>query len=325
MRKGVAAAAGLFAVGLSACGPAKTENVVAEGPAAPPPLVTEVAIPVATEEPVGPDPDVELGPRKVAVAPEKAPGNLETCIRTLRDNPTAAPAEGASEYQGALADERAGTLDRARKGYFQIIQQYPASALIPAAYFAFGELFLADALKDPAKFAFAEQSYREVLKAPAPANRFYALATFRMGLSIKGSKIEESLAMFTKASKTARDYPDAACAKEVLEAAVNESVVVFAAMADEKKAWAFYSASLGKPRAANVILQLADHYIATRDGAKAANCIAANIESAAKAQSNETERTAYCGRAKEVAQRIGASSLSLQNANMSKALASACP
>lgn len=69
-------------------------------------------------------------------------------------------------YYDALEHEVAGESSSARKRYFLLIQQYPASRWVPLAYFAFGEMFLKEAKTDASKWDLAKQAYAQVLKYP---------------------------------------------------------------------------------------------------------------------------------------------------------------
>jgi TolA-binding protein len=69
-------------------------------------------------------------------------------------------------YYCGLEHEIAGDTSNARRVYYQIIQQYPSSPLIPFAFFGFGEMFLAEAAIDPSKDDYAKQAYEQVLKTP---------------------------------------------------------------------------------------------------------------------------------------------------------------
>jgi tetratricopeptide (TPR) repeat protein len=96
----------------------------------------------------------------------------------------AAPPNGCADeslYYVALAFERAGQLDDARKVHLDLIQSWPASRYIPFAFLAFGELFLEAGQRDPSKLRFAEQAYAEVSKYPPPHNHVYGYSEYRLG------------------------------------------------------------------------------------------------------------------------------------------------
>jgi TolA-binding protein len=73
------------------------------------------------------------------------------------------------QYARAFESERSGDLPAARRSYFELISKYPNSALVPYAYFAFGELFFQEAEQDPSKLALAAQAFMKVLSFPDPA------------------------------------------------------------------------------------------------------------------------------------------------------------
>lgn len=107
-------------------------------------------------------------PPPPTVSPSLA-GDLKACTEQER---TREPGQGAADpgrdlYDKALAHEREGALDQARRAYFELIQQHPGSTYVPHAYFAFGLLFEREAESDPTKAELAAQSYEEVLKYSA--------------------------------------------------------------------------------------------------------------------------------------------------------------
>lgn len=83
-------------------------------------------------------------------------------------------------YYVALEHELEGDRPNARRAYYELIKQFPGSAMIPFAYFAFGEMFFAESEADPSKEQLAEQAYREVLKFPPARNALYVEAQRRL-------------------------------------------------------------------------------------------------------------------------------------------------
>src|SRR5581483_1912821 len=67
-------------------------------------------------------------------------------------------------YYLALEYELAGDLMNARRSFYELIKNSPASKYVPYAYFAFGEMFFREAKSDPSKWEFAKQAYTEVMK-----------------------------------------------------------------------------------------------------------------------------------------------------------------
>lgn len=103
------------------------------------------------------------------------------------------------QYAKAFESEQSGDLPAARRGYFELIAKYPNSALVPYAYFAFGELFFQEAAQDPTKLAFAEQAFTKVLSFPDPTRaRHEALARLvsvyeRMGDKDKAAAVRQRM------------------------------------------------------------------------------------------------------------------------------------
>lgn len=69
-------------------------------------------------------------------------------------------------YYLGLEYLRGGQMDSARKTFLKLIQAWPASDKIPAAYFLFGEMFRGEAANDPTKWPMVEQTFREAAKYP---------------------------------------------------------------------------------------------------------------------------------------------------------------
>jgi TolA-binding protein len=82
-------------------------------------------------------------------------------------------------YYLALEYELAGDMTNARRNYFELIKNVPASKYVPYAYFAFGEMFYREAKSDPSKWDLAKQAYVEVMKFQAPIKND---AACRLGL-----------------------------------------------------------------------------------------------------------------------------------------------
>lgn len=69
-------------------------------------------------------------------------------------------------YFLGLEYERTNDLDKARRTFLQLIQNWPQSDWVGHTYFQFGEMFRKDAVSDPTKWVFAEQSFQEAIKYP---------------------------------------------------------------------------------------------------------------------------------------------------------------
>jgi TolA-binding protein len=171
--------------------------------------------------------------------------------RLHAEHPAACSAPGGSDptlstgcddevlYFLALEAERAGQLDTSRKSYLALLQQYPQSRYVPAAYLAFGELFLVEAVGDPAKLALCEQSYTETLKYPPPDNRWFGLAAYRLAqVYAKEGDDGRALANFAKAASWAAEHPNVGG----LAASVRREVVAsYARAGDPARARGFFS------------------------------------------------------------------------------------
>lgn len=316
----------LAAIALVACGPppaAQSEGTEGQttkpGDAGDEDVVVVVPVPEPTAAPTAPPVDADV---KIPSRPATTAGAVEPCIAGLRDGaggPDPAKATGLADYQDALAAERTNRLDAARRGYLQLIQNNPASTLLPAAYFAFGEMFSAEAKADPSKVALAEQSYMEALKYPSGPGSMRAVSNYRLGLLLRGSKGPQALAAFLKAAKADREAPTDGGAAEVAKAATDASTDVFAEIAQPEKCWSFYMGVTGDgARTAAACMAVAEKLAAGKKGTEAAKALAASIELGAKALPDDAARAAYCKRAKAAAAGGGA------NATLEKALAAAC-
>ena len=85
----------------------------------------------------------------------------------VRTYPSYAQIDEAYYYLG-LEYELGGDLMNARKTYYELIRNAPASKYVPYAYFAFGEIFFREAKSDPTKLDLAKQAYIEVMKFQSP-------------------------------------------------------------------------------------------------------------------------------------------------------------
>jgi predicted negative regulator of RcsB-dependent stress response len=278
----------------------------------------------ATATGAGPEGTVPDAPaRKAAVA-----GDVEECIAKLRSSVSAddqAKMGGEADYHDALAAEREGKLDRARRGYLKVVQDNPSSVFVPAAYFAFGEMFAAEAQSDPSKVALAEQSYNEVLKFPPAVNKLWAVSSYRLGVVLRTQQPLRALSALARAAKAEREAPQNGCAAEVSLAALAASIPVFVETGSPAKSFDFYVGLAGdRASAAQTTLELAERYVAAKKRDDAAACLAASVEPGAKAQPDAAVRAAYCERVKQVAGAIRAGATKPVTA-LDKALAAACP
>jgi TolA-binding protein len=82
-------------------------------------------------------------------------------------------------YSLGRAYERVGKTDDARKTYYKLLKNWPASKYVPNVYLAFGELFFKEAQSDPERLTIAVEAYGEVLNFPK--SDAVPAALFRLG------------------------------------------------------------------------------------------------------------------------------------------------
>ncbi|MDI1482292.1 tetratricopeptide repeat protein [Polyangium sp. y55x31] len=252
-----------FLLVLAACGggpsaqqePAKAPVVeVGSGPEAPP-------LPAQ-----GSEEDGATEPREA-----KAVEPVEACIERMREGQglpsgaTAAP-EGA-KYAETLAAERADNMNEARKGYLQIIQQYPQSPYVPLVYFAFGEFFFKEGRMDPTKLDLAEQSYVKVLTFPLPDNTAWIAANARLAeiYRLKGDPPQALHSLKWVAGAVAKE-PSAQCAAALAAPARAGLVFVYADAGRPSAAFDFFRTASGdkgddRTNALAMVVSLAELYV----------------------------------------------------------------
>ncbi|MDI1446121.1 tetratricopeptide repeat protein [Polyangium sp. 6x1] len=271
--------------------PAKAPVVeVGAGPAAPP----------------LPAPGPEEGASEAEEARAAEP--VDACIEHLREGrglPEVAPGPDAALYAEALAAERSGKMNEARKGYLKLIQQYPQSPYIPLVYFAFGELFFREAQKDPSKSALAKQSYMEVVKYPPPANTAWLAATFRLAdVHHQNGAGPDALAALKKLEGGAAKEPGAQCAASLAPPGRAKMVVVYADIGQPDKAFEFFRRASGdrgddRTNALAMVASLAELYLQQQkpgDAVKALLAVNANMYD-----------KAYCRREEALVAKLGTS------------------
>ena len=316
---------------LVACGPppaAQNDGTVQGAQGGPTPESSVEVAPVAEVPTAEPSSAPAPPPAAIPFRAMVAAGNVEECIAKLRDTvPPGDPPkrDGEPEYRDGLSAEKGNDLNRARKSYFKLVQNYPQSDFIPAAYFAFGELFGAEAKQDPSKIALAEQSYNEVMKYPPPGNSLFAVTQYRMGQLLSSKDSVKALASFMKAGKADHEATKLGCAVEVAAAAVTASVPVFASVGDPSKAWSFYLSVTGDgARTAQVTLLLAERYAASSKGDDAATVLVSSVESGARVQPDAAAKALYCKRA-TAASAAARTSATRATAALDRAIGAACP
>ncbi len=144
-------------------------------------------------------------------------------------------------YYLAYEHEQANDLEKARKVYLKLIQNWPQSKFIANAYLAFGELFFNEAQGDPSKWALAEQSYGEVIKYPAPENKVFGYAHYKLAyVQWNKGDFEKAIAEFKKTIDFGQQYSSLPNAKELANSARRDLIPVYALKGDPKKAHDFF-------------------------------------------------------------------------------------
>ncbi|MBK8251494.1 MAG: hypothetical protein IPK82_02355 [Polyangiaceae bacterium] len=144
-------------------------------------------------------------------------------------------------YYLAYEHEQANDLEKARKVYLKLIQNWPQSKFIANAYLAFGELFFNEAQGDPSKWALAEASYTEVTKYPPPDNKVFGYAHYKLAYVYwnKGD-FQKAISEFKKTIDFGQQYTNLPNAKELANSARRDLVPVYALAGEPKKAHDFF-------------------------------------------------------------------------------------
>ncbi len=240
-------------------------------PSPPAPAVVEVKPPPAHAPP---DPDsVPIA----AEPPSRNPTNLDECVELIQDGKSL-PASGNDRalYDKALSEQRAGNLADARKDYFELVKNSPASAFIPLAYLAFAELFRKEAEHKPAMLSLATQAYKNVTDFPPPRNKAYAYAFFRIGEAKQHDNPTEALSSYLTAAKHA---PDSPCPGALANAARQRTTDTYAGVGRPGRAWDFFRRTApDDATAAKMLADLVRKYEAAgkpQDGCKAVRAASA--------------------------------------------------
>jgi len=110
---------------------------------------------------------VELENARAMTAASSRQKAMDGYTKLLNEYPSYAQLDEVQYYLG-LEAERDGDVSNARRDYFMLIQQRPASPLVPLAYLAFADLFFDEAKGDPSKWELAAQAYMKVISYPPP-------------------------------------------------------------------------------------------------------------------------------------------------------------
>jgi hypothetical protein len=166
--------------------------------------------------------------------------------------------------------ELAGDAPSARKAYYELIQKFPTSPLVPYAYLAFADLFFDEAEKDPSKWQLAKQAYTEVLKYPPPKNEAYAYARHRLGLvDVQAGDAPRALSDQRGALTAALTYTSLPLAAETAEAARRGLVEAYATAGQPEQAFQFFK-STDRAGASGLVVALGDEYARRGAGREAA-------------------------------------------------------
>ncbi len=224
---------------------------VASAPAASAPArVTEVAAPGPSTSGWAIMPD----PRKNPPGRPAAKG-FAACVQQLRSGASIGDAPGAYLHEQAWQEESDNNLNAARKSYFNLIQNFPASPYIPLAYLAFGEMFAADAAADSSRWALAVQAFSEVLKYPPTTNSILAYATMRAGDAHRALADHRAALTSYKQAIARAAGPSQQCGPFIREKSLDGLLAAYASVGDPARAHAFLKATLGDESATLAALE----------------------------------------------------------------------
>jgi hypothetical protein len=200
-----------------------------------------------------------------SLPPVKA--RLEACVPELRDARVldTGRSDAARElYQAALAAERAGDLDTARKSYYKIVQDWPSSKYMPLAFLGFGEMFAQEADSDESKREPARQSYLETMKYPPPDNVVYAYCAYR--LAVTESKMapeyaQRALVDYKRAWMGALSYPAASCAAAIQKAAGQGMADIYTVVGRAARASDFFRGMGEQEQGGELLAELVERYL----------------------------------------------------------------
>lgn len=226
------------------------------------------------EAPLLPDVDHSGGPS--APIARGAPPPVEAPVASHGDEPIDVALRNAVMEKGGRIDTPDAALFRsandalarrdltgARKGYFDLIKNFPSSPFIPYAYIAFADMFFDEAQTDPSKLALAKQAYVEGVKYPPPANQMYAYALHRAGIvASKSGEHLPALDFQKKAIGALVQHRDLPARDALLASARHEIVVAYANAGAPDKAPIFFKTVEPETAPAQVIA-LGEEYART--------------------------------------------------------------
>lgn len=173
-------------------------------------------------------------------APRKSSTDkLTSCVEAMRSGDEMPGGADAATYADAFADEQEGRLDQARKGYLQIISQFPGSPYVPLAYLAFAELFAVEGEKDPSRREFAYQAFEKVIEYPPERNPSHSYALLRASEVRRASDPAEALDLGRKAILSS-SMPLQRCGPLIRERALAQVIDAYASVGSGAKAVNFF-------------------------------------------------------------------------------------
>jgi len=175
-----------------------------------------------------------------AAASQGAHGKAVELFTTLHDDYPAFARLDEVLFERGNQQLAVGARDRTRRDWFELIQKFPQSKLIPNAYLGFGELFFEESAADPSKLQLAKQAYMEVLKYPPPANTAWGYAQYKLGwVHYNLGSLEAALAAFAKTVEFGNKYASLAGAPALAREGAKDAVRVYARVGRPEAAWDF--------------------------------------------------------------------------------------
>ncbi len=151
-------------------------------------------------------------------------------------------------YYLAYEYEQAGNLEKARKAYLELTENWPKSKYVPNAYLAFGELFFQEAQGDPSKWPVAGNFYREVIKYKPPGNKLYGYARYKLAYVYwNQEKFEKAINEFKLVIDFGTNFPQLPGAKGLANSARRDIIPVYAIQGDPAGAYTFFKPISGDP------------------------------------------------------------------------------
>ncbi|MEQ9318621.1 MAG: tetratricopeptide repeat protein, partial [Polyangiaceae bacterium] len=144
-------------------------------------------------------------------------------------------------YYLAYEYEQAGDLERARKVYLELTENWKKSRFVPNAYLAFGELFFQEAQGDPSKWPIAGNFYKEVLKYPPPDNKLWGYGAYKLAYVYwNQGEYGQAIDEFKKVIDFSKKYASLPNAKGLGKSARRDIIPVYALAGDPGKAYTFF-------------------------------------------------------------------------------------